>query len=765
MNGDEEKIMAKIAEWWDEPAEQEEVWEDVNKKAVKKKHERGGPGGFRGGGGGGGRNAEGRGRGRGRATAGGRGGRGRGSPPEKKEGKEASPTDGGEVEEKPAAPPAAPAQPGVPSPVANAPALKGAWGARAAAVAPAPPAPAQEAPRKAPQAKVEEPAPVAPEKNPLDVGIPAQRDPMPSGRPAREAKPQPVVRAAAPAGGNVWATKGSAHLIQAEKPKPPPAPVAPPAPAPMAPEVVQESDPVPTQAVLEPTLKSGLPTNVTEGGAWGKAASSKPESVAVSVEMPSAPPAMPLNVPPPVEESVAVAPEPKSMPPPAPPAAPTNVLNMGHWDSGDAGDSQNLDFGFGSFGADADAGADKNVGASPAPQKGDKNASTVSPARPPPGLSLGGMPPMPESAVMVHELENKMESASLNAQKKDEGKPITSSLPQPMPAQANHAPVLPGAGVAQQSYNQYGMPGMYNYNAAGSGFVGMTQGGPVLAGVPGQPGKPQGGGINQPGATAGLPQQGLYGSQVPSAPSTGVPDGNNDSSTPGPTGAGIPPGMPGAIPYANPALAHYGQPQYYMGQHQGGIGYNYGYGQFGGVAQGGFGYQPVMGQNQGYGAPHYDDHSQQNSHQSGGSGGYHKNSGGYRGRNNHHNNNQYQNQYNPQHGGYGGQPYGMGYHADHFNQRGGYGPGGMGDPYGMQQGMHAGGFQEDDHQKGKKGGRGNNSSLQQFQQGPPHQLGGQQNFGLQGQTAEAPSSGGAGGWSNNQTGGWSAGAPTWQGGN
>jgi len=222
----------------------------------------------------------------------------------------------------------------------------------------------------------------------------------------------------------------------------------------------------------------------------------------------------------------------------------------------------------------------------------------------------------------------------------------------------------------------------------------------------------------------------------------------------GPTsGAGMPPGIPGAIPYGNPALAHYGQHQFYMGQAQGGIGYNYGYGQFGGVAQGGFGYQQVMGQNQGYGAPHYDEHSQQNAHQPGGAAGYHKNTGGYRGRNNHHNNHHYQNQYNPQHGGYGGQPYGMGYQADQFNQRGGYGPGGMGAPYGMQQQGHAGGFQEDDHQKGKKGGgRGG------FQQGPP------QGFGLQEQVTQSnPSSGG---WSNNQGGGWSAGAPSWQqGGN
>jgi len=732
MNGDEERVMAKIQEWWEEPAEQEEVWEDVNKKNLKKKDERA-PVGVRGGGG---RQGPGRGRGRerggGRGVGGrerGRGERGRGAPPTKTEETEAKPVNG-EASEKPAVPVPVPApQPGIPVPVANAPVLKGAWGARAAAVAPvAPPAPAPEPTKKAPEPKVEEPVPV-PVAAPLDVGLPSQSDPMPSGL---KAESNPVARSTPRAGGNVWATKGSAHLIRAEKPKPPPPPPAPPAPAPIV-----EPEPTPVPAVRETTLESGLPSGVSDGGAWGKPAPThKVEPAPVSM------PVVPAPAP------VPVSPEPKSAPPPPSPAAPTNVLNMGHWETGDVGDSQNLDFGFGSFG-DADDSAGKNVSASPAAQEA--AAATVSPARPPPGLSLGGMPPMPESAVMVHELENKMENATLNAQK-DENKTMSH---QQAPAHATQTHVLPGG--PQQNYNQYGMPGMYNYNAAGSGgFVGMTPAGPVLAGVPQQPGKPQG------GVAGNLPQQGLYGA-VPSS-GTGAPDSNADTSAPGSAGAGIPPGMPGAIPYANPALAHYGQHQFYMGQHQGGIGYNYGYGQFGGVAQGGFGYQQVMGQNQGYGAPHYDDHSQQNSHQSGGSGGYHKNSGGYRGRNNHHNN-QYQNQYNPQ---YGGQPYGMGYQGDHYNQRGGYGPGGMGDPYAMQQqGVHGGGFQDDDHQKGKKGGRGNNS-LQQFQQGPPHQLGGQQGFGLQGQASEsAPTSGGGagGGWSNNQGGGWSGGAPSWQGNN
>lgn len=785
MHGDEARVMEKIQQWWEDPAEQEEVWEDVSKKNIKKKDERGS--GFREGGRGGGRGRHGRGGGgRGGGRDRGRGERGRGQPP-KGEPNEPKQENGQKSQEQRA--PAPPTQPaGVPVPTSATPALKGAWGARASAAAPATPSEPSEPLQNAPQPKPEDTA-KPPESNPLEISRSTAPDPSPTTLPAPTRETRPVARTAVPAGGNVWATKGSAHLIRAEKPKPVPAPVAPPAPTPItlppissppiAPAPVVELQPeiTPTPPAPEPTLESGLPPSVASGGAWGEP-DATPEPTPIEISQPPAP----LPPPAPVEEPVQVAPEPKSAPPPPSPAAPTNVLNLGHWETGDVADSQNLDFGFGSFGADNDVvieTTNNNVAASPAPAKEPEQRSsstpTVSPARPPPGLSLGGMPPMPESAVMVHELENKMESASLNSSsKKDQSEtnPITSSLPtQPMPSHVNPAPFLPGANVGQQSYNQYGMPGMYNYNAAGNGFVGMTPAGPVLAGgvVPQQPGKLPAGGITQPivpGANAGpqtLPQHGLYGTQAPGASSTGNgSESNTDNIAPA---AGIPPGMPGAMPYGNPALAaHYGQHQYYMSQHQGGIGYNYGYGQFGGVAQGGFGYQQVMGQNQGYGAPHYEDHSQPNTHQSGGSGGYHKNGGGgYRGRANHHNNNQYQNQYNPQqHGGYGGQPYAMGYHGDHFNQRGAYGPGGMNDPYAMQPGMHSGGFQDDEHQKGKKGGRGNNSSLQHFQQGPPHQLGGQQGFGLPGQVSDSSASTGAGGWPNNQAGGWSGGAPRWQ---
>jgi hypothetical protein len=334
---------------------------------------------------------------------------------------------------------------------------------------------------------------------------------------------------------------------------------------------------------------------------------------------------------------------------------------------------------------------------------------------------------------------------------------------------------------AAAAYN-YGM-GMYSYSAStgapGNAFMGgipatapTVGGGPVLggAGLPGQMPKMD---HATPSPVSNLPSTGLYGSGPQSAPSSGgaPPAGSNPPPSSDATGAaGMPPGMPNMY---NPAMYYSQQPPFHMGQHQGNLGYNYGYGaQFGGAVQGGFGYHQ-MGQGGAYAhQPHYDEQGT-----GGGGGGYQKNSG-YRGRNNHHGNNQYQNQYNPQqHGGYGGQAYGMGYHGTHeFNQRS---YGGMQDPYGMQQQQQpaqqqqqhqpGGGFQDD--YKSKKGGRGG-GGLGQFQpqplQGQPPQLGGQhQSFGLHGgPTSDASQPGGAGGgWSNQQTGsgGWSGGSPSWQG--
>jgi len=820
LGGDEKKVQMKIQEWWDEPVPQpqEEEWvQKKNPSSTKPKvgikprgdRDRGGrstnrDGGARDGRGGReGRSQRGGGRdGRGRGGRGGRGDRKirENSGPAGKEQqnpdllKVAESLNKGVAGAAAAGPEAAH---GVPKQVA-APPLKGAWG-KSLGGQPAAPATMAPAPPEKPAVKPQEPtsvaqptkseAPIAP-----SVGIATKNDPTPSGLPAGDSAPAPRVGG----GGNVWATKGSAHLIQAEKPKPPIPVSASIAPAPAPPVVtsVEETkllEPVDEAPVNEPVsaLESGLPSSVIPapaGAAWG--------GMEPSNEIPSSPkavisPSVAPPVPSVIEEPVA-APKPAAAKPPR--SAPTNVLNMGHWETGDADDSANMDFGFGSFGTDDVAPAKESTPAAPTQAQA---AGSASPARAPPGLSITGMPPMPENAVLVHELEHSLENTTLNNTNDQhaqapQGKHVATSLP-PQPSAPVPGSMPPGAAhglPGQQNYSQYGM-GMYNYPsaaAAGSGFVGVPAqaGAPFLAGVgavPQQGQLPKGGGISpQPGgATPGLPTQnlppgGIYGHQT--APSSGnAPNAgnstsdvsNNNAAAPG--APGMPPGMPSMAPY-NPQM-FYGQQPFHLGQHQGGMGYNYGYGQYGGV-QGGFGYQQVMGQGGGYGGPHYgdDQHQQGPPHQGNqGSGGYNKNSGGgggYRGRNNNnHHNNQYQNQYSAQqHHGYGGQHYGMGY------QQQGYGHN-MGDPYGMQQQQHQqqGGFQNDDNSKGRRGGNNNrsNNGLQQFQGGPTSE-GQEQSFGLQGPNNDSAPPGGAGGWSNsNQAGtggGWSGAATGgWQQGN
>jgi hypothetical protein len=312
-------------------------------------------------------------------------------------------------------------------------------------------------------------------------------------------------------------------------------------------------------------------------------------------------------------------------------------------------------------------------------------------------------------------------------------------------------------------------------------FVSMHGPGAPVLGTPPQPPQPK-----PPQPTGGPLQQGtsggLYGSHTGqssvSVPASTVGGSTTDSVSTSTTG--IPPGMPNpGIPYGNAPVYYGQQPPFHMGHSQGGIGYNYYGAQFGGVQ--GFGYPQGLGQGGAYGhGPYHEDSGAAGTHthqQQATSAGYQapkNNSGGYRaGRNHHNNSNQYQqsHQYTPQQhhqGGYVGQPYGMGYHNDHFNQRGGYG--GMQDPYGMQPqqpqgaGGYGGGFQGDDQYKGKnKGNRG--GSLQHFQQqGPPQQLTSQQGgFGLQGQaTSDTNQQGVAGSWSNQHSSGWSGSATGWQ---
>jgi hypothetical protein len=810
--GNKDKINEQIQNWWDEPVPTaEEKWEDVSKKkkpAVKtyEKRDRGENGNSnrefvrrerdseRGGGGRGyGRSGDRGGRGGGRGSAGGRGsgsdrrGRGRGDRSHKKhiatdantaaqtapEGSKAA-SESSALADKESSVAAAPP---VAKPVTARP-LQGAWGARAAAAAAPVPTP-MPTPAAAPPA----PAPAAPEpvedtaektveeafgniQPEYDVGVVSAQDPTPAGVTAVE-KPPVVVPDPKPVpvapSGNVWATKGSAHLINMEK-----KPLSPPV---VVDDVTFNIDdalmPVPDiDLVVEPTEThdDGLSANMngTMNGTSGWVTESSPVGP-VSVDVVDAPL---LDIPAPEEIILQVPVVEPPLPEEAPAEIetalkPTSVLNMGHWETGDGEEAVSHDFGFGSFGQENDvtsvdettiSSAANNVPVAPAPVAPvpvDNTASvaapTVSPARPPPGLGIG-MPPMPEKIVHVHELENKLEKTTLN---QDEEQKKSDSLPDNLNvAPQNAVPAsgppegfaqMPQPGVPQQSYaNQYGM-GMYNYNgqaggvAAPNGFMGV--GAPL--GVPPQQ-KQQGLGQQQVG---GIPQQqgSIYGAPAPAAQTqsnetNGTANNESNNTSANPANAGMPPGMAGMAHY-NPAL-FYGQQPYLAGQPHGVSAYGFGYaGQFGGV-QAGYGYQQVMGQGAGYGQP-YDDqtqHHQGNSHQSGynnknsaGGGG-----GGYRRNNNHHNQQQYQNQYNPQgHGAYGGQPYNMGYN-DHFNQRAGYGQQQI-DPY-MQQ--NSGGYHQDnDHGKGNKNKGNNRNNFGNNQNAHQYQQGGNQFSGLQGATA------------------------------
>ncbi len=740
LNGDDAKIAQTIQEWWDEPAKPEEPdWENVNSKGAKKKSEssntnadagRGGRGPGRG------RNsrsgAGGRGAGRegGRRGSGGREGRGgasrgrgegRGKPQKRDEAATtAPPTEFTiDVDKKVTLPN------GVPTP-AEPPALHGAWGQ---------PSPA---PAIAPKTVIPSPImAIESHENPVETSV------------AAPPVPRPPAQAPLRSSGNVWATKGSAHLIKAEhSPKlPSVAPPTPPVAIPRTQLAARAAPPTPEPAPAPSALESGLPASVN--GANINAAGWNPTvetSHLDSLGSPMAQTNVPETEPPKPEPSVVSQKVPR-----------TNVLNMGRWETTDSDENQNLDFTFGSFGTENEVQVvgetNMNNNTSGLENSKDNSASgppSASPARPPPGLSIGGVPQVPPNAVLVSDLESKLEGTSLghNAAESARGHMDTNSMhamPPGVPYPAvTAAHLLPQTGGMAQNYNNaYGMAGMYNYNA-NNGFMHGAQ---VLPAV--IPPKAQAGLTGQP--TSAPQMGGLHGAPAQAATGNDINANAGDAS--------MPPGMPNMAPY-NPAL-YYGQQQYQMGPSHGVGGYGYGYGaQFGGAVQGGFGYQQgMMGQTGGY--PPYDDQQQQ---QTGAAGGYQKNNaGGYRGRGG----NQYQNQYQPQ-GGYGGQPYGMGYN-DHFNQRGGYGPGNM-EHYGMQQAgstfAQNQSFQnDDDHHKGGKkgGGRSNGSFQQQQQQQHGHQLGGQQqqqqphqSFGLQGDSNSNSNAG----WSN-QAGGW--GGPSWQG--
>jgi hypothetical protein len=737
LNYNEEKIREKISEWWDEPTVPSEGdWEDVNKKtnaqtkaAPASKSSKGGGRGGRGG------DASGRGRSNTARGRGGRDGRGRGG------GRLAAERNAAKSS-KPEEEPAATANATAPSDEKNAPSFvgrppQGAWAKKTAT----------------------EPPVVAPS----EIETPVEPVPVAPVRVEPIATPEIVPPTVAPPSvstGNVWATRGSAHLIKAEKPAPPP----PQPPKPVVPPHITRTTGNGARTNPASSATATAPTAAVERSAILSSLEGMHAVPPVPEPEPLPPPTVPAlsrpAQPPVMHNAWGGAPNPAVAEPPTvdvppvtmpevPPTVkpPSNVLNMGRWATNDTDDA-NLDFGFGSFGTGAD-----DVAVDPEP-------TAASPARPPPGLSITGMPPMPANAVLVHELENKLEEVSVS-------KPpdlAIAGLGHPPP---HHAPQY-GGGMMDPSMsslsaapiysNPYSSaPGMYNpnpnsySNPTGSAMTGHA----FVAGLA----PPKGGPLPFSAATT-----------TPSSDASGANANNNN------TASTMPPGMPAGMPYGNPM--YYQQQQVFMGHQQPGLGYNYGYGAPFAGQGGGFGYPGGMHGNAAYVGPTYDDAG---GVVGGGAGGYDpqqpsgpKNSGGYRGGGGgRHNNNQYQQQYNPQQG-YGGQPYGMGYHNDHFNQRGAYQN--MPDPYMQQQqqqqqpqGLNnygGGGFQGDNQYKGKKNNRGGGGGLNQFQQqgGPPmanqnqHLSGGAPSFGLQGQETNQQS---ADGWPNQ--GGWSGGGATsWQ---
>lgn len=878
--GNETQIQAKIAEWWEEPQVEEPQWESVG-KANKKQPEKKDRGEHRGagrdsrndrdrGGVSGGGRRDGRTYGGGardgprRDGKGGRGGSSGGRYGDRDRNRGG---DRGAVQQKstpapaPAAPAPKPKESGVPTPTpaCNIPAPKGAWGGQslsfAAAAAsssaskqptPAPPVPEPLAP-SVPEQQPEEPAPVLePEEEvPIDLGGPSvnmlsPEDPTPSGLPTAAPLVPPVATT-----GNVWGTKGGAHLIQAaKKPIPAPMPVAPevevepelvdepevvseepemsfveePAPLPepiVEPEPVAEPEqPLVTDNTFGVSLDSVLPPSVngsninasgwepilepTETSQQPSVDISQPSPVgAISVgTAPSMPEPEPISLPKPIE----------SAPPAVAPTAeikPSSVLNMGHWETGD-GDDDALDFGFGSFAPENDnePSATEVTAPSAAPaapptsttSAPPANATHASPARPPPGLS---MPPMPANAILVHELENKLENTTLGP-KVDTSTSVSektttttqSSAASSQPQKFNAVNELAGQ-MNPPGMSQYGGMGMYGIpppgvpNSLGSMPPGQFPLGGNSQQQPEQSDSRPGSGpnLNQPSQQQ-QQQQGPYGMQQTSSTANNNNSGGaNDSGAPGgapSNNAGMPPGMPSMQYQPNPAYLYapgqfnqMGHPAY--GMQAAAYGAYGAAGQFGHPPQGpggpqfGYGGQGLMGAggHQGggsaYGAPsHYDDQRGPGGPRGGGGGNMrdsHKGGrGGYRGNRNHHQNNQYGNnayQGNPNLGGYGAGPYNMGYgHAGGYGNPAG--PSGM-DHYGMsqqqqqqqqQQGGAYGGFshQDNDHNKKSSGPHGQQGGFQQ--QSHLHQ----QPLGLQGTSTDTAS--GSGGWPGTRQQNW-----------
>lgn len=697
LKGDEDSIRAQIQEWWDEPEKPvEPEWEQINKRKPKKILPTAGAGSgsvaaANGGapaskGGGGGKLSE-------RGSSGPRdSGRGRGMSSRK--GVQSGRGLGGRG-----------------------------GGQRTQEEIPEQLAPDKDAETADVKAQEEESSPMSVAGA---AGFVSAQDPTPSGEIALLA-PTKLPGGAPSIPSNVWATKGSAHIIDAEKPKPAAtvtqtkqskaitrkAASGKPRRPPTEVEEIDSSSALGSKSLFLPEENTPILPEVPSSS-WVQAletntsgnidlASALMASVTDAVTSPLKP-AQPMLEQDQVVNDTATLPVPVHKLQPA--------INMGRWDVSEGEQAHGLDFGFDSFGHE-DTEELTSVATplvTPLSHVVTEGAGTtsipeppipLSPARPPPGLgiSTSGMPPMPPNAVLVHELEGKLERSSLEAAAKvEEEKQVpsevkqadvppppapqsvnpskapeksapTATRTQQLPLQQEVAPDMSALGVTSgmpsiqgipqhsamsQNYPSYApaMAGMYNYGAnLGGAFVGI----PTLGVIPPQQQK-----LPQQGSQQPLPSQGLYASStssgpVPASEQTKQEEGNEvpASSTAGATSSSLnamggPPGMHAGMPY-NPAIAFYGQQHYapQMGQPHGGVGYGaYGYGaahQFGG-APSGYGYQQLaMGQSGGYGQPY--DHqaaetqhlsiAQQTAHHSASSA-YQKNPSGYRGRSTHH---------------------------------------------------------------------------------------------------------------------------------
>jgi len=499
VKGDKTKIQERLMEWWDEPVHEEPEWNDVKRGSHKKptshsatpgsrrdmdntsKEPRGPLSSRREGGGGRGfprRGASEGGRGRGaerRSDT--RGGRGRSSRSHSRPDASMQPADGyntssssaqaistqeeelGEAEE------------GAPSPVRVTPAPKGAWGK-----IPEPSAPAVQ-PQELPEPPEEEQVPQLPL-------TPAALTPVPAVH-------VPVISHS----GNVWGSKGGAHLIMAEK-KPPapvmlpqapalvapaprhketekrgrksrhkPQPTEPVAPLPMAepeealppappsppqlPQVVDDicEPPAPVVPIPEPAIEDTLPPSVNGNNV--NAAGWKPA--------PMPPQPDPVTEPMPLPQAPVVA-----------PVKSPNTLKLGRWGTAEDHDNDHMDFDFGSFEGEQAASVpttpEDDVSIEPAQEEPQAPPAapaappaepvaavpptSPSPARPPPGLSITNMPPMPAEATFVSELEGRLESAQLSveAPSPDEGSAVEPpSTSPPVSAPAPVASAVSGA--------------------------------------------------------------------------------------------------------------------------------------------------------------------------------------------------------------------------------------------------------------------------------------------------------------------------------